>query len=63
VEFILGLITGLVITIFLSWLITRRELLDYYELNKRLKYLERHLCCGKGIFGCDGGANCKWDHK
>ena len=57
--FIMGVISTQMFMAFLAnWEWSNRG-----RLEQRIKYLERNLCCGKGVFGCKAGPNCEWDHK
>jgi hypothetical protein len=58
-----GLVCGIVITWVHAWSSIRGEWRERRKIERRLAYLESHLCCGQGIFGCTGGPSCGWDHK
>ena len=62
-NFSIGFTCGLASMAFMSWLAIRSEWKVRVQLDNRVKYLERHLCCGAGVFGCSGGRNCTFDHK
>ena len=59
----LGFVIGVVATLFLGMFAIDWEWNERQKIDRRLQYLEKNLCCGKGVFGCDGGPNCFWDHK
>jgi len=63
INFITGVGVGLCLASFLYGFVERRAAPGRHGIDMRLKYLERHLCCGKGYFGCDGGPKCTSDHK
>lgn len=61
--FAFGVVVGLVLCGYTSWCAIQAEWSKRRDVEKRLKYLERNLCCGEGYFGCTGGPQCPWDHK
>lgn len=63
IDFTIGVACGMGLLTFLSWWTARMEWEARRKIDLRLKNLERHLCCGKGVFGCSGGPNCTWSHK
>lgn len=63
VIFAIGFLCGITTMAFLAWLIVHAEWQARRKLESCVKYLERNLCCGAGIFGCKGGPRCDYDHK
>lgn len=61
--FCFGVLVGVVVLVAILWFVARWEWQQRVKINRRLEYLERNLCCGKGVFGCRQGPNCDWDHK
>lgn len=62
-AFGLGVLTGVAVMAFIAWWVSRIEWAKRIKLERRLEKLERNLLCGKGVFGCNGGPDCKWEHK
>jgi len=61
--FCFGVLVGVVVLVVILWFVARWEWSERRKIDNRLRKLEYHLCCGRGIFGCTGGPNCDWDHK
>lgn len=62
-TFAIGFACGVAVVVFCCWMLARREDRKDREIRHRVDMLWRKLACGNGIVGCDGGPNCKWDHK
>lgn len=58
-AFVLGFASATGLAVLLLW----GDWFARCSIERRLKYLEHHLLCGKGFFGCKGGPKCPWDHK
>jgi hypothetical protein len=62
-QFIAGTIVGAAMLIGLSCLWGYSEWRARMTLEYRVGRMWKHLSCGKGYLGCDGGPDCDWDHK
>ena len=61
--FVLGLSVGFFGAVAYEAVAVHRERAKRIKLERRVDELYKHLACGKGYLGCDGGPKCKWDHK
>ncbi len=56
-------LAGMTTAVILAWMAARREWHNRRKLERRVNDLWKHLSCGEGHLGCDGGPECPWDHK
>lgn len=59
----ISFISGMVVMCFIAWAIIHSEWENRRQLERRVNELYRHLSCGAGILGCNGGPKCTSDHK